>query len=81
MTKLKSETIRYDQLDGESGNLLDDLKAWVENFRFLVCRPIKIHLTTKNRFREPIKVFQKESQKSGRKFPRRIERRNPGRSC
>ena len=31
MTKLKSETLRYDQLDGESGNLLDDLKAWVEN--------------------------------------------------
>ena len=29
MTKLKSETIRYDQLGGESGNLLDDLKAWV----------------------------------------------------
>ena len=42
MTKLKSETIRYDQLDGESGNLLDDLKAWVENFRIFVCRPIKM---------------------------------------
>ena len=32
MTKLKSETIRYDQLGGESGNLLDDLKAWVDFF-------------------------------------------------
>ena len=32
MTKLKSETIRYDQLDGDSGNLLDDLKVWVENY-------------------------------------------------
>ena len=33
MTKLKSETIRYDMLGGESGNLLDDLKAWVIFFR------------------------------------------------
>ena len=39
MTKLKSETIRYDQLDGDSGNLLDDLKAWVEIFRMLIGKP------------------------------------------
>ena len=38
MTKLKSETIRYDQLDGDSGNLLDDLKVWVENLLILVCQ-------------------------------------------
>ena len=52
MTKLKSETIRYDQLDGDSGNLLDDLKAWVEIFRMLLGQPIKI-LLSKNRLNNP----------------------------
>ena len=78
MTKLKSETIRYDQLDGDSGNLLDDLKVWVENRLILVCQH---NFCAQESVREPIKVFQKEDQKFRRKFPRRIKRRNPSRSC
>ena len=75
MTKLKSETLRYDQLDGESGNLLDDLKAWVENLHVVRVRWAinflrgLIFLTGEVEKIEPIKVFQKESQKLRRKFP------------